>query len=465
MKSKTTITLVLALVAVLLPWVLPIETLSTAGKINLSIFLLAAIFWILEPIPIYATSVLVILLQVFLLSREGPLVQMNPGFLGSFTAPSYTVYFGTLASPIIILFLGGFVLAAGAVKYQLDRNLSRIILKPFGTQPAYILMGLMLVTALLSGFMSNTATTAMMMAVILPIAAAAPEGDRFKIALALSIPFAANVGGIITPIGTPPNAIALGALNAQGVNIPFTSWMAFTAPVVMVLLAFLWFILVKLYPSSQANLPLNLKGTFLTTRSAVIMYVIFGLTILLWVTESLHGIPSGLVAFIPVALLPTFSIIDRNDIRSLPWEVLWLMAGGIALGMAKSQTGLAQWLVDLVPWAALGSAGTLAAFGFVAILLATFIANTVAATLLIPIMMSLVASGVADGFAIQSAALTVALGASLGMSLPISTPPNAIAISTGMVDTRNMARIGIAMGVFGYMVLLIAAFAFWNLIF
>lgn len=465
MKLKTIITLVAALVAVLLPWVLPIETLSVAGKINLSIFLLAAIFWILEPIPIYATSVLVILLQVFLLSREGPLVQMNPEFLAGFEAPSYTVYFGTLANPIIILFLGGFVLAAGAVKYQLDRNLSRIILKPFGTQPAYILMGLMLVTALLSGFMSNTATTAMMMAVILPIAAAAPEGDRFKIALALSIPFAANVGGILTPIGTPPNAIALGALNAQGVVIPFTSWMLLTAPVVIVLLTFLWFILVRVYPSSQKQLPLNLKGSFLISRNAIIMYLVFGLTIVLWVTETLHGIPSGLVAFIPVALLPTFNIIDRKDIRSLPWEVLWLMAGGIALGMAMSQTGMDRWLVDLVPWSALGSAGTLAAFGFVAILLATFIANTVAATLLIPIMMSLVASGVADGFAIQSAALTVALGASLGMSLPISTPPNAIAISTGMVDTNNMARIGIAMGVFGYLVLLLAAFLLWNFIF
>lgn len=530
---KSVIVYVIAILAALLPWILPIETLSVAGKINLSIFLLAGIFWILEPIPIYATSVVVILLQVIFLSAEGPMVKWsevplteirmsahgewqvpssavangevfiksgnqwkkisvdaaaaaNDGFvtiaspqlesgtliaananhwLLEFSAPGYAVYFGTLASPIIILFLGGFVLAAAAVKFQLDRNLSRIILKPFGTRPSAILLGLMLVTALLSGFMSNTATTAMMMAVILPIAASAPEGDRFRIALALSIPFAANIGGILTPIGTPPNAIAINALVSRDIAMPFSNWMLYTIPLVVIMLTVLWLILIRLYPSTQSHLPLNLTGRFLLNRHAIILYAVFGFTIVLWITESVHNIPSGMVAFIPVALLPAFGVIERKDIRSLPWEVLWLMAGGIALGVAMSRTGLASWMVSLVPWDAMGPLAILAAFGAVAILLATFIANTVAATLLIPIMMSLVASGVGDGFAIQSAALTVALGASLGMSLPISTPPNAIAISTGLLESRDMAKVGIAIGTIGYLVLCASAFFFWNLIF
>jgi solute carrier family 13 (sodium-dependent dicarboxylate transporter), member 2/3/5 len=245
----------------------------------------------------------------------------------------------------------------------------------------------------------------------------------------------------------------------------FSNWMMLTAPLVLLMLVILWFILNRFYPSTQATLPLKLEGKFLRSPHAIIMYLVFALTIVLWVTESLHGIPSGLVAFIPVALLPTFGVIERKDIRSLPWEVLWLMAGGIALGVAMGAAGLAEWMVGLVPWSALGAAGILAAFGAVAILLATFIANTVAATLLIPIMMSLVASGVGDGFAVQSAALMVALGASLGMSLPISTPPNAIAISTGMVDSSNMAKVGIMVGIAGYLALLASAFFFWNLIF
>lgn len=461
MTKKNIIAIILGALGFITPLLLPLESLSLAGQINLGIFLMAAIFWILEPIPIYATSVLVMLMQIFLLSAESPMA----GALGDFSAPAYTLYLNTLANSIIILFLGGFVLAAGAVKYQLDRNLSRIILKPFGTKPGMILMGLMLVTALLSGFMSNTATTAMMMAVILPIAAAAPEGDRFRIALALSIPFAANIGGILTPIGTPPNAIAINALVSRGIEMPFSSWMGYTAPLVILGLVALWFILIRLFPSTQERLPLELEGKFQTSPKAIALYVIFGITVLLWVTEKLHEIPSGLVAFIPVALFPVFGIIERKEIRSLPWEVLWLMAGGMALGVAMNQTGLAVWLVELVPWGAMSPLMILAAFGIVAILLATFIANTVAATLLIPIVMTLVGSGIGDGFAIETAALMVAVGASLGMSLPISTPPNAIAISTGLLNSTHMLRVGVIIGLVGYALLLASAFLIWNLIF
>ncbi len=532
MKTKTILGLTIGLLAFLAPLLIAPESLSLAGRINLGIFLMAATFWVLEPIPIYATSVVVILLLVLGLSAQGPFAQFTqPKAISpqateiqntwevpvaalrddqiylqtargwqsvevqvlaplaessmvaiqtstltadspiaanaknwqlTFQAPSYAIYLGTLASPIIILFLGGFILAAGAVKYELDRNLCRIILKPFGTRPGAVLFGLMLVTALLSGFMSNTATTVMMMAVILPIVASSPESDRFRVGLALCIPFAANVGGILTPIGTPPNAIAINALISQGIAMPFTKWMFLTAPLVLVMLAFIWLLLLRLHPCSIPNLPLKMKGSFSRQPKACVLYIVFGLTILFWVTESAHGVPSGLIAFMPVALLPAFGVIEQKDIRSLPWEVLWLMAGGIALGLAMDQTGLATWMVELVPWANLGVYGILATFALVAILLATFIANTVAATLLIPIMMTLVSSGVAEGFAVQTAALTVALGASLGMSLPISTPPNAIAMSTGLINSGQMIRAGAVVGVVGYLVVLLSAFLFWS---
>jgi sodium-dependent dicarboxylate transporter 2/3/5 len=531
---KPIIGLILGALFFSLPFIFAPESLSLAGQINLAIFLLAATLWVMEPIPIYATSVVVILLLIIGLSQQGPLAQWTQpseasvsavegawqipakavdddgkvwlqsnnkwraesvelidesatsafvrvrsdalsegatiaargnNWQLSFTPPSYTNYLNTLASPIIILFLGGFVLAAGAVRYKLDTNLCRFMLRPFGTRPAYIILGLMVVTALLSGFMSNTATTAMMVAVILPIIHCTPDQDRFRIALALSIPFAANIGGILTPIGTPPNAIALGALASRDIAIPFTSWMLFTAPVVIILLGATWLLLMRMYPCSVDKLPLELKGQFQRNRKAISLYVIFGATVLLWVTESLHGLPSAMIAFMPVALLPAFGVIGKEDIRSLPWEVLWLMAGGIALGYAMNQTGLALWFVELVPWANLGAFGILAAFGVVAILLATFIANTVAATLLIPIVMSLVGSGVVEGIALQTAALTVALGASMGMSLPISTPPNAIAMSTGLLQTGHMIRAGVVVGLIGYGLLLASAFLFWTRVF
>lgn len=534
MNRTTLIALILGAGGFCLPLLLSIPTLPLAGQITLGIFIFAAIFWVMEPIPIYATSLLVILLQVILLSVQGPFamytlpervqpisleagtwevpasavtedgaiyradgrrfhpvavdveartadtstiripagfdpetrIAANPSnWQVTFTPPSYTIFLNTLASPIIILFLGGFVMAAGASKYGVDRNLIRIILKPFGSKPGSVLLGLMVVTASLSAFMSNTATTAMMMAVVIPIIAGAPEGDRFRIALALCIPFAANVGGIATPIGTPPNAIALGALAEQGIVLPFTTWMALTVPFVLILLVFTWFLLLKAFPSKQANMPLDLKGKFDRSPKAWALYLVAGATVLLWVTEALHGLPSSLIALLPIALLTAFQVVEKKEIRNLPWEVLWLMAGGLSLGVAMGETGLAEWMIGLVPWGLFGALGALAIFGLVALLLANFIANTVAATLLMPLVMSLVTSGVADGFALQTAAITVAVGASLGMSLPVSTPPNAIAMSTGLVRTVDMVKMGVIIGAVGYIVLLAMAFAVWNQIF
>lgn len=531
--KKFWITLALGLAGFCLPLLLPLPGLALPGQITLGIFLLAAVFWVMEPIPIYATSLVVILLQTLFLSIQGPFAQWStPATLApvdrgdgvwevpakavaddaqlflwragravgipaevvtqeagtvrvrvadmeadsrvitntghwrvGFQPPSYTAFLNTLASPIIILFLGGFVMAAGAAKYRVDRNLIRIILKPFGSRPANVMIGMMAVTALLSAFMSNTATTAMMMAVVVPVLASAPEGDRFRMGLALAVPFAANIGGIATPIGTPPNAIALGALAEQGIVLPFTTWMALTVPLVAIMLVFIWFLLMRAFPSKAENLALELKGSFDTSRKAWILYIVAGSTILLWVTEAIHGMPSSLIALLPIALLTAFEVVDKKEIRSLPWEVLWLMAGGLALGVAMRETGLAIWMVDQVPWGIFGALGALALFGLVAILLANFIANTVAATLLMPLVISLVTSGVADGFALQTAAITVALGTSLGMSLPVSTPPNAIAMSTGLVRTVDMARMGVIIGAVGYAVLLAMAFAVWNNLF
>jgi sodium-dependent dicarboxylate transporter 2/3/5 len=142
----------LGFILLCLPWIIGIDGLSTAGQITLGIFLMAAVFWILEPIPIYATSLLVIFLQVLLLSDQG-LVNFEDS---SYTVESYQTFYSTLANPIIILFLGGFSLATAAVKFGLDRKLTRVLLKPFGARPESVCLGMMLSTALLSAFMSNT---------------------------------------------------------------------------------------------------------------------------------------------------------------------------------------------------------------------------------------------------------------------------------------------------------------------
>lgn len=168
----------------------------------------------------------------------------------------------TFADPIIILFLGGFFLAAAATKYRLDINLAKVLLKPFGTNPKFVMLGLMVVTALFSMFMSNTATAAMMLAILTPVLALFQPEDRGRAAFALCIPVAANIGGIGTPIGTPPNAIALKAMQDLGLSISFGKWMLFGIPFVVVMLLLAWCILIKMFPINQKELKLEVGGKF-----------------------------------------------------------------------------------------------------------------------------------------------------------------------------------------------------------
>lgn len=462
---RRTLVLIAGLVLFLLPQFLSFEGLSPAGAITLGMFLCAGLFWIFEPIPIYATSLLVIGGQLLFLSKDAPLVAAKAFPYAAAQAPTSSSFMATLAHPILILFLGGFMLAEAASKYSVEKGLTRLMLAPFGTKPAYVLLGLMLATALLSAFMSNTATTAMMITVIAPIIAVLKPEDRFRTALALAIPTAANLGGMATPIGTPPNAVALGALASKGYNIPFSTWMALAVPLTLVALALGWWLLLKLFPSKEAKIELDLKGRFDRSGPAILFYVVGGLTIALWLTEALHGVPSTLTAFIPIALLPALGIIGKKEIRGLSWEVLWLVGGGISLGNSLQNTGLASWMINLVEWGSLGPVAVLTGFILLSILFANFLSHTVTTALLVPIAISLGTSGVlGDAGSMIFIAIAIAIASSFGMSLPISTPPNAIAIATGLVTTPQMARVGMVMAVAGLVLTLLAALYFWPLL-
>ncbi|MCH2449412.1 MAG: DASS family sodium-coupled anion symporter [Gracilimonas sp.] len=459
---KDLVSILIGVIGFIIPFFLNIPGLSEAGHVALSIFIIAAIFWMLEPVPIYATSIMVILLQVFFLSKQGVLF---PEVTAEYSPDSYTEFMGTLANPIIILFLGGFVLADAAVKYDLDKNFTRILLKPFGSNPKFIILGLMVITALLSAFMSNTATTAMMMTVILPIIAKTEASDPLRIGIALSIPFAANIGGIATPIGTPPNAVVIGALSNQGIDIAFTEWMILAGPLVVVVLFFTWLVILRMFKPETDSIPMDFEGKFQKNASAILVYVIFGATVLLWVTESLHGIGSSIIALIPVTVLALTGILDKNGIRQLPWEVLWLVAGGISLGISMESTGLAEWIITNIEWSIFSPVFMIIIFSLVAIVMSNFLSNTVSATLLIPLALSLTTSGAAgEGFSLVLISLVIGVSASLAMMLPISTPPNAIAISTGTFKTKHMTRSGFVVGIFGLLMVALYALFYWPII-
>ena len=354
----------------------------------------------------------------------------------------------TFADPIIILFLGGFFLAAAATKYRLDINLARVMLRPFGTNPKYVMLGLMVVTALFSMFMSNTATAAMMLAILTPVLSLFGPNDRGRAAFALCIPVAANIGGIGTPIGTPPNAIALKAMQDMGLSITFGKWMLFGVPFVIVMLLVGWLILVKMFPIQQEELKLEVGGSFLKTPKAIVVYVTFAVTIALWCfSENFKlGLDSNTIAIIPIAIFAATKVITKDDLKSMSWDVLWLVAGGFALGVALQETGLAKDMIDAIPFGTWNPTVLMVGAGFICLFMATFMSHTATASLLMPILAgvagAMVQSHSMDGAGAIGLLCSIAFASSLGMALPISTPPNALAYATGLVEQKGMAISG-----------------------
>ena len=370
--------------------------------------------------------------------------------------------FATFADPIIILFLGGFFLADAATKYRLDINLARVLLKPFGTNPKFVLLGLMSVTAIFSMFMSNTATAAMMLALLTPVLALFKPEDRGRAAFALCIPIGANVGGIGTPIGTPPNAIALKAMQDLGLDVSFGKWMAFGIPFVIIMLLVGWLILIKMFPISQPSLDLSkeLKGKFLKTPKAIVVYATFIITILMWIIpKEYHGLDANSVAIIPIAVFSVTGVITKKDLRAMSWDVLWLVAGGFALGVALSETNLAKDMISAIPCGERNSTVLLIGASCICLFMATFMSHTATAALLVPILAgvagAMLATGSMDTPGAVALLVTVAFASSLGMALPISTPPNAMAYATGLVEQKGMAISGTILCILGLVITIV----------
>ena len=468
---KFIIASVLAIAALFLPYEsLGFDAASPMGVLNpleirvIGVFVMAALFWILQPFPIWSTSMLVIVLMIITMSDSA----LNVFRVDGVTMISHKSIMATFANPIIMLFLGGFFLAAAATKYKMDLNLARVLLKPFGKNPKFVLLGLMLITAVFSMFMSNTATAAMMLAILAPVLKLFDEDDRGKAAFALAIPLGANIGGMGTPIGTPPNAIALGALNdavARGdlvANpVSFGQWMAFGIPYVIVLMVIAWLLLLKIYPIKMKEMVLNIEGAgkFDTSPKAIIVYITFVVCVVLWVISKNgigpipgHGINDNAIAMIPMAVFALTGVITKKDLNAMSWDVLWLVAGGFALGVGLNATGLAAHLIKTIPFASWSPFALMVGCGIICLFMANFMSHTSTATLLVPI---LCAVGIAcqDNLVglggVTALLVSVAFASSLGMSLPISTPPNALAHATGYTDTNGMAKTGVVMGLSG----------------
>ncbi len=469
-SKKLTIMLPIVLAITLFLWLVPtsfygIDGLTVVEQRTIAIFVFAALMWMFEIIPTWTTSVLIIVVMLLTISDSSFSFMKGSGIpseMGTFV--SYKSLLATFADPVIMLFLGGFILAIASTKVGLDVQLARVLMKPFGKRSEFVLLGFLLVIGTFSMFMSNTATAAMMLTFLAPVLKTLPPDGKGRIALALAIPIAANIGGIGTPIGTPPNGIAFQYLNdSLHLDVGFGDWMLRMVPYVFVMLFIAWLVLLKLYPFKQKTIELKIEGSHEKTWRTYVVWITFAVTILLWMTEGITGINCNVVAMIPVAVFCVTGVITKEDLKEINWSVLWMVAGGFALGIALTNTGLAEHLVTSIPFGQWLPLVVILVSGFIGYFISNFISNTAAASLIVPILCA-VSVGMGETLDPVGGAKTLIIGAvlctSLAMLFPISTPPNALAHSTGLVTTKDMTKVGLIIGLIGFVLGYLLLFLF-----
>jgi solute carrier family 13 (sodium-dependent dicarboxylate transporter), member 2/3/5 len=404
-----------------------------------AILVSAAVFWASRVIPLFATSLLVVISCILLLAEDGGFARE-----GGIEADRFLAKFG---SDIIMLFLGGLALSVALSEHGLDRAIATRVLRPFVRRPLVLIYAVMGITAFFSMWMSNTATTAMMLAIVASLLRAVPKENPFGTGLVLAVALGANIGGIGTPIGTPPNAIALSALRDAGYEVSFLRWMLMASPLAILLLAMGGLVIHRFYARGKMpELHRAMQAVELTWKSwATLGIVLFAIAA--WLTSGLHGVADGVVALSAAVLLATLGLLRGAEFKKIEWPVLILMWGGLTLGLAMELTGLVGHFGDL-PLAKLprfALTGIVVALGLG---LSMFISNTATAALLVPIVLALAVPE--EGLLI----VVTALACSFAMAMPVSTPPNALTYSTGRIDVPDLVRVGGLMGIIAIVLML-----------
>lgn len=430
---------------------------------------LMAIWWITEAIPIPATALLPILLYPALGVMKS----------AAATAP--------YANPTIYLFIGGFFIAVTMERWNLHRRIALYTIRLVGSSPAMMTLGFMLSTALISMWVSNTATAMMMVPIGLAvitqvtghtskqmlIGAGGKREMNFGKGLMLGIAYAASVGGIATIIGTPPNTIMVGMMNTMyGVKIDFAQWMMFGLPLSMVMMSITWLLLTKvLFPTGDLKLSEGrdviiheIKRLGKISYQEKVVLCVFILIATCWVMGSFVKISfvddttvammgTLLLFIIPSNLKKGEFILDWKTAVKIPWDIMLLFGGGFAIAAGFEKTGLAKWLS--LQLTSLEGTSVLI-FVLVATLLVVFLteitSNTATATLLVPIMGS---AAVAMGVHPFATIISACVGASFAFMLPVATPPNAVVFGSGAIRIADMMKAGIWLNIVGTIVIVL----------
>jgi len=461
-----------AVFAVLL--LLPLPALSPAAHHLAGVMSAVMVLWITEALPMPVTALLGVTACVVL--RVAPAKEA----------------FAPFADPLMFLFIGSFILARAIFIHHLDRRLAFgvLSLRWVGGRPSRILFAFGAVTAFISAWISNTATTAMMFAIGMSILAFLYDNEkqggsrisrRYATGLMLMTSFAASIGGLATPIGTPPNVIGLGFIRQLvGVEFSFFKWTMIGVPVVVVLFFYMFFYLDRLSPAGVREIAgsaemLEREKTRLGpwTRGQRSTLAAFLVTVALWVIPGLialvagdqsasyqainRSVPEAVAALAGAGLL--FLLPGREGERAITWEdavqidwgVVLLYGGGFALGVLSFQTGLAEavgrGLTGLLP--VQGGLGLLFASTLAAMLLSETTSNTASANMIVPVVIAIAKAQGADPL---EPALGATMGASLGFMLPVSTPCNAIVYGSGYIPLSSMMRYGVLLDVAGVFV-------------
>jgi solute carrier family 13 (sodium-dependent dicarboxylate transporter), member 2/3/5 len=413
---------------------------SQAQTYVLFLLVFSAGLWLTEAVPPFAVGLFIIAYLVFTLGYEK--FTSNP--------VDIKIYMNTFSSSVIWLLMGGFFLASAMTKTKLDADLIQITMKVCGAKPKHILLGLMMVTMIFSMLISNTATTAMVIAALMPLLLKLDKGSPTRKALILGIPIAATTGGMGTIIGSPPNAIATGALINAGHQMDFVTWILYGLPLALFLTSLSWWVLVRLFMKKDEILSL---GDIVAEKSAIInkdfhikrLTVVFILliTLILWLTGPIHHLSAAAVSAVPLVFLPLAGILKGTDIRAIGWDTLILVAGGLALGTGLQQTGLMELYAGKIATLQVPHVIFLFLLAYATMLFSNIMSHTATATVLIPLGMAIIPQ-----YSLE-VAMIIGLSASTALFLPVSTPPNAIAYSTGLIEQKDLRIGGTLVGLLG----------------
>ena len=445
---------------VLVQFILPIDGLSDEGKAVLATTLWVGIWWMTEAIPIEATS----LLPIILFPITGALG------MKATTAP--------YANPLIFLFLGGFMIALAIEKWNLHKRIALNIIVFIGTEPSEIILGFMVATGFLSMWISNTATTLMMIPIGISVVSHVAEKEKFAKALMLSIAYSASIGGMATLIGTPPNIVFAGIVrDTFQVALDFVGWMMLALPFSILLIGISWYVIAKIiYPIKDADnsgideikLKLSELGKISTEEKRVL--IVFTLTALAWISRSfilnkfIPGINDtmiGMTGGLSLFLLPSSNrgerLIDWGIMKKVPWGILILFGGGLSIANGFVQTDLSQWLGLQFNYLE-GLELIILIMAVVAMVnfLTEITSNIATASMILPILAALAISIDIHPYSLMVGAI---LAASCAFMLPVATAPNAIVFGSGYIKMKDMIRTGIWLNIISIM--LITIFVYW----